>query len=712
MEQQRQEKRHALIICDLQNDFVKGIPPTQLQIAYKTINTALECIRSVNSSGGTSNNKKWTIIYTGLKFQKGYQDVSSNHKLYGSMKRLNHKINNMSASSNSNGSNNNSRGDAAVHFFMEGYDGASITNQLHHKFNNGDAHNNDENDESDTNANNEYIIWRNQHLIPKDKLQSILATNQITNVTVCGLKTSTTIQSIVQILCDIDTDTDTDIHTGTSSISNNIQILKEGVVDDNQQRHESICTHLLPIYSNIISLSNFIDDTIGIENMSETCRECLIEVESTMSVGINSDDEPNDTSAHYRTNGSSKKDSSLCHTKQVFRPSSSDTSENTNGNMVEEGKINQQTPYFCTNCERGGHGERYIQFLLQRNSSSSLNHEKWKMYPSQPWYENFQNSYKCPLAKKVVDFCDEPQFSKISMYLLGRDYLDEKDKVITIAGEYMPKTYVWEPSSVQKGYKGGWKDDISPLLDTITNNSTTTVDEAIEPWFIKEADKNLGGPYIGICQHASEIPSFILHDRRYVVQQHVLKPLLTDDGKKTHVKFYILLVCEEDGLTWTLYTYKNAKLSISPNKWSPTDLSQDTQITIHRHPIAPKDTVGWKQHWERTYLKCQEGTADVIQKGIEMGKLKGRKGKKQFEVFSADWMPDEDGNIWLFEFNMSPAVCQKEFDDSDSRDERRDKLMRDDETMLRAALSIAIPLENGKSSVGLWDKVLSFKSDI
>jgi len=191
----------------------------------------------------------------------------------------------------------------------------------------------------------------------------------------------------------------------------------------------------------------------------------------------------------------------------------------------------------------------------------------------------------------------------------------------------------------------------------------------------------------------------------YNKQRHVKDPLLTDDGKKTHVKFYLLLICEDDGTSWTLYSYKNAKLSISPNKWSPTDLSQDTQVTIHRHPIPPNETEGWKQHWVQTYNKCQIGTADVISRAISLGKLKGRKGKKQFEVFSADWMPDEHGNIWLFEFNMSPAVCQKEFDDVEKRDIRRDKLMKDDEVMMRDALSIVCPWE-GQTGIGLWDKIV------
>ena len=153
---------------------------------------------------------------------------------------------------------------------------------------------------------------------------------------------------------------------------------------------------------------------------------------------------------------------------------------------------------------------------------------------------------------------------------------------------------------------------------------------------------------------------------------------------------------------------QGALLSISPNPWSPTDLSHDTQVTIHRHPEPPNETEGWKQHWDRVYDQCKQGTIEVIKNAIESEKLKGRRGKKQFEVFSVDWMPDEHGNIWMFEFNLSPAVAQSEFDDPSKRDMRRDYLMKHDEAMLREALDIVIPCGDEKSPGGLWDFAADF----
>ena len=127
-------------------------------------------------------------------------------------------------------------------------------------------------------------------------------------------------------------------------------------------------------------------------------------------------------------------------------------------------------------------------------------------------------------------------------------------------------------------------------------------------------------------------------------------------------------------------------------------------MTIHRWPEPPGETKGWKQHWPAFYQKCKNGTAEVIQKAIDSGKLKGRPKKKQFEVFSVDWMSDRAGNIFMLEFNMSPAVSQKEFNDPTSRDSRREYLMKHDELMLREALAIVMPWDGGKEEApGQWD---------
>ena len=51
---------------------------------------------------------------------------------------------------------------------------------------------------------------------------------------------------------------------------------------------------------------------------------------------------------------------------------------------------------------------------------------------------------------------------------------------------------------------------------------------------VKEADKNLGGEAIAIVARPSEVARVLADkpDGKFVVQQHVKDPLLTDDGRK------------------------------------------------------------------------------------------------------------------------------------------------------------------------------------
>jgi hypothetical protein len=56
------------------------------------------------------------------------------------------------------------------------------------------------------------------------------------------------------------------------------------------------------------------------------------------------------------------------------------------------------------------------------------------------------------------------------------------------------------------------------------------------------------------------------------------------------------------------------------------------------------------------YNECKEAVAHIVGRAIEQGKLSPRKNKGQFEIFSADFMWDASGNLWIIEFNFSPVL--------------------------------------------------------
>jgi len=319
-----------------------------------------------------------------------------------------------------------------------------------------------------------------------------------------------------------------------------------------------------------------------------------------------------------------------------------------------------RTLRYCTNCKVGGHGQRFCEYLLQR--------PEWRVYPHQKWFEDEKhNEYHCPLGKRLVDFADESHFSRLAMYIKGRVWLEDKTKMWQLVPELMPDTYVIEDMK--------WQNERAPVDNP----------DRVLPWFVKEADRNWGTS-VQVCQKASECMGLAKPGATYVVQEHIADPLLMDDGRKCHIKFYVLLMTLEDGKTWRLYTFKDGYLSVSPTKWSPTALDKDTQVTI----IRTERIQGWR-HWDAAYPKCKEGVAEVVRRGVAQGKLEGRLGKRQFEILSSDFIVDTRGDVWLFEFNMSPVLK----DATDSPDVH-------DADMIVAALDLVVPGPNS-TGPGNWD---------
>jgi nicotinamidase-related amidase len=362
---------------------------------------------------------------------------------------------------------------------------------------------------------------------------------------------------------------------------------------------------------------------------------------------------------------------------------------------------------YCCDCSRGGHASMYICHLLQR--------EEWQVFPRQTWYTDFfLKTYYCPLGKRVVAFCDEPRFSQISMFLKGREWLDEKEKLIYLAADFMPTTYI-----IKKRQWIGSKEpsDNNKEEDSSLNDLC---------WFVKDVNKN-GGRAIRICNHVSECMALTEQpDETYVVQQHIAEPLLTNDGRKCHVKFYSLLECNEHAV-WKLYTYKDAFLSTSPNQWSPDDISSDTQITVKRNKRLEygKPVEEWTNHacvWPAAYEKCKHAVADIVERAIQHHKLQVRPAKKQFEVFSADFMLDTSGKLWIIEFNFSPVLYDPSFATEDTLTtdglkryhelylkEGKDAQVNDGD-MIRDAVTIAFYDSKDLPSTSKWDAAGEFFS--
>ncbi|KAG7342804.1 tubulin-tyrosine ligase family protein [Nitzschia inconspicua] len=501
-----------LVVCDLQTVALNSLPKTSRLALLDFIRMVLLIARA--------NTPSYHVIWNGLAFSSDYIEISESHKVFGALKRMNRMTS------------------GASRFFVKVEDATNFALLP-------DA--------------NDSILWRSSLMPPnKEEWKSISRKNNsaddsngIYEVTVVGIRTSQSILSTVQSLCDLGW---------------KVTVIEECILDDNEERHKAAVTHLLPIYADVVRLAEWME-----------------------------------------MNGTN----------------------DSNAELINTVKLDSNIRYLC-DCGRGGHSFLYQQHLL-------MFHEGWAKYPLQPWYSDTFNgkSYTCPLGKRIIDFCDEPQFSEYCMYIKGREWLDEKDKLWELVPEIMPRTYV-----IDKGSISG----------EINENGLS--ETANGPFFLKECMKN-GGKAVqvyGTLTNALDMAK--KSNSTFVVQEHLASPMLTALNQKCHIKSYFLLV--EDAGTWELRMYPEAFLSVSPNTWTTTDLSTETQITVKRTRRLYKnqDCDLWPG-WPSSYSTVRDLVVQTVERAVTKAKL-GTRGQstRQFEIFSADVMVDTSGRGWLIECNF------------------------------------------------------------
>ena len=237
---------------------------------------------------------------------------------------------------------------------------------------------------------------------------------------------------------------------------------------------------------------------------------------------------------------------------------------------------------------------------------------------------------------------------------------------------------------------------------------------------MKEADKN-GGRSISVCSGPSEVLGLVSGRGTYVVQHHVPNPLLTSDGRKCHVKLYMMLQCAEDGLSWRLHAHRDAFLCVAEKRWSPDDLSRDAQVTIKRNlRLRPDEADGIWTGWPDCYDGCKSAASGIVSDAIGQNKLLGRPGQSPFEIFSSDFIVDADGEVWLIEFNFTPVLFDplagQELTTPGLREymrlykEEGERAQVNDRDMIRDAVSMAFyPDKRSQGGVTKWDPAGTFK---
>ncbi len=306
--------------------------------------------------------------------------------------------------------------------------------------------------------------------------------------------------------------------------------------------------------------------------------------------------------------------------------------------------------YVC-DCDRGGHISLYMFYLLRDHG-----YVKW---PRQPWFQDLTRNgkqYWCPVGRRTIDLCDEPQFgSSMRFFLSGREWFDEKDLLHQLVPELMPPTF----HSLEEAEK--YSDEILE-----SSGSRPFI------WFLKKVNQN-GGRAVEV---RNDLPKQPLESDEQL-QVHIPRPLLfqkssLSDGElrphKCHVKTYQWIGCTRDPATnvisWQLYMHDLYYLATADKPFDPKDLSDQVQITTMRTHRLYGDNP-WRNKWNLTE-RIRKRMETILRRAVEKGKLKcslpenndntNKKYAMQFEVNSADWMLDEDGNMFLIECNGIPVL--------------------------------------------------------
>jgi hypothetical protein len=116
--------------------------------------------------------------------------------------------------------------------------------------------------------------------------------------------------------------------------------------------------------------------------------------------------------------------------------------------------------------------------------------------------------------------------------------------------------------------------------------------------------------------------------------------------------------------------------------------------------------------------------AHIVGRAIKEGKLRSRPGQKQFETFSADFMLDTSGRLWIIEFNFSPVLYDpmllhkeqnlvtaglKAYDKQYKI--HGDKAEINDHNMVRDAVSMAFYPKSGLPPKMLWEPAGQFRGE-
>lgn len=305
--------------------------------------------------------------------------------------------------------------------------------------------------------------------------------------------------------------------------------------------------------------------------------------------------------------------------------------------------------YFCV--VPTAPGQKQCQLL-----SSLLQERGWKEWGVEDWFiSQADEMLQRPKDQKHCDFCNCGSYSDIIVDVPGTEHAYDRLLLADLCPDLCPPSY--------KIKNGG-------LIDCPDGISEMWRGERPCNWFLKENSRNYGQG-IDVCRTAQEALEIAARNeeekpgagREYVLQPHVVKPLLYDRdgvGYKFHVRVYCCIIVSPKLRYPRNLAHANGKLAISSEPWHPDVLNKKAQITTARSPDAYMD---W-QHYNTVHPILLAQTSMLLER-LE-GKLGPQpwSGRAAFEMLGLDFMVSveetADGGKhfegWLLEANTGPVL--------------------------------------------------------
>jgi hypothetical protein len=283
-----------------------------------------------------------------------------------------------------------------------------------------------------------------------------------------------------------------------------------------------------------------------------------------------------------------------------------------------------------------------------------LTERGWKEWPSEDWFlSKAGEMLRRPKDARQVAFCNCASYSTVVVDAPGSDHAYDRLLLADICGHTVkdthPEAFICPPTyKIKNGGLVG-----AETIDETWNGERPSM------WFLKENSRNYGQG-IDVCSTAEEALEIAARNeaekpgggREYVLQPHIVNPLLYLDTYKFHIRVYALIMLTPSNRYPRNFAHVSGKMPISTKPWSPDTNDKTVQITTARGEFKYE---AW-EHYRTVHPKLLDTTAVLLDQLESKIGPQAWAGRAAFELLGLDFMLDRDFTPYLLEANTGPVL--------------------------------------------------------